>query len=240
MIAGAVAKSCQVEVWDLPTRIFHWTLVVLVFAGWGTSEWSQALHDPTLKFHRWAGYGILVVMGWRVLWGFFGPPASRFSHFIAKPGVALAYGRDVIAGASRRFLGHNPLGGYMVLALLVILIAEAGLGLFVVDRDELANGPLYKLIDPTLLPAVRHWHRFIFYRVILPLAGLHILANAYYQFVKRDPLIRAMITGQKPAGSYEDQADASEPGPSPARALLCLSVSAAFVFGTIIALGGKI
>ena len=240
MTLGPSNGSPQVKAWDLSTRLFHWSLAVLVLASWASAEFADSLIDPTLKYHRWAGYGLLILLVWRVIWGFFGPARSRFSRFVKGPGAALAYAREVWAGTPCRFLGHNPLGGYMVLALLAILIVQSVLGLFVSARDELATGPLYKLIDPQLWRPVKLWHHFIFNRVILAVAGLHIAVNLYYQFVKREPLIRAMITGDKPDSAYVDAAYAGTARPSGVRALLCLVVSAALVFGLIIALGGKI
>ena len=240
MTAPAPTAPKRLRVWDLPARLFHWVLVALVVTSRASTEFAESLHDATLKYHRWSGYGVLVLVVWRVLWGFVGPEQSRFSRFVKSPTAALIYAWDLISGTTRRFLGQNPLGGYMVLALLLVLLAQATLGLFVADREELASGPLYKLIDPQLWKPVRHWHHFIFNRVILPLAILHIAVNLSYQFVKREPLISAMVTGDKPAMAYEDQAGSNTPQPSNARALLCLLASAVLVFGMIATLGGKI
>ena len=240
MTAPAPTPPKRLRVWDLPARLFHWVLVALVVTSWASAQFAESLHDATLKYHCWSGYGVLVLVVWRVLWGFVGPAQSRLSRFVKSPAAALIYARDLISGTTRRFLGHNPLGGYMVLALLLVLLAQATLGLFVADREELATGPLYKLIDPQLWKPVRHWHHFIFNRVILPLAILHIAVNLSYQFVKREPLITAMVTGDKPAMAYEDQAGSNTPQPSNARALLCLLASAVLVFGMIATLGGKI
>ena len=240
MTAPAPTPPKRLSVWDLPARLFPWVLVALVVTSWASAQFAESLHDATLKYHRWSGYGVLVLVVWRVLWGFVGPAQSRFSRFVKSPAAALIYARDLISGTTRRFLGHNPLGGYMVLALLLVLLAQATLGLFVADREDLATGPLYKLIDPQLWKPVRHWHHFIFNRVILPLAILHIAVNLSYQFVKREPLITAMVTGDKPAMAYEDQAGSNTPQPSNARALLCLLASAVLVFGMIATLGGKI
>ena len=108
------ANGGPIKVWDLPTRLFHWALVLLIVVSWATSEFAEALHDATLKYHRFSGYIILVLVVWRLLWGVVGPAASRFSNFVRGPRAAFGYVRDQLAGMPRRFLGHNPVGGYMI------------------------------------------------------------------------------------------------------------------------------
>ena len=227
-----------VRAWDLPTRVFHWSLVVLMAAGWASAEFAEQLGDVTLKAHRWTGYAILVLLVWRLIWGFTGSPTSRFSSFVVGPGAVLRYGLDLLRGRSRYFLGHNPLGALMVLALIGIVLTQTVLGLFTVEHNDLANGPLANLVDERLWKPIRLWHHWIFNRLILPLAALHILANILYGVVKKDPLIPAMITGRKPAADYED--DREPVGNPNGRALGCLAVAAALVFGPIWMLGGTL
>lgn len=237
------ADGAERRVWDLPTRLFHWALVLLVASAWASSHYAAELKDVTLRWHRWNGYALLVLLTWRLIWGVVGSPASRFSSFVASPAAALRYGLDVARGNARRFLGHNPLGAWMVVALILAVLGQAVLGLFTVEHDDLANGPLARLVDESLWKPIRRWHHFIFDRLILPLAALHIAANLFYGLVKREPLVRAMVTGVKPAGDYEDAMKLStdaDTGSPLLRAFICLAAAGALVFTPLLAFGGKL
>lgn len=227
-----------VRAWDLPTRLFHWSLVALITGAWASASFSEALHDATLRLHRWTGYTILVLLVWRLIWGFVGAPTSRFFNFLSSPLTAFRYGLDLVAGRTRHYLGHNPLGAWMILALLMTVLAQAGIGLFTSEHDDLAAGPLARLVADDWAKPIRHWHHLVFNRVLLPLIGLHIVANILYGLVKRDPLVEAMVTGVKPAGHYVDGAIAVTS--APARALLCVVVAAAVVLGGITLAGGRL
>lgn len=243
MTAPASTRAPERPVWDVPTRLFHWALVALVVSAWASAEYSDKLADVTMRWHRWNGYALLVLLVWRLLWGLAGGPASRFGNFVAAPARALGYGLDLLRGRSRRFLGHNPLGGWMVIALLAVLAAQAVLGLFTMEHDELANGPLVNLVAEAWWKPIRRTHHFVFENILLPLVALHLAANAFYALVKREPLVRAMVTGSKPDASYED-AERTSPPPAIAtqavRALACLAGAAALVFGPLLILGGKL
>lgn len=237
------ATTGPVRVWDLPTRLFHWALVLLVVLSWASAEFSDKLADVTMRWHRWTGYAVLVLLMWRLMWGFAGSPASRFASFVSSPRVALDYGRDLVSGFSRRYLGHNPLGAWMVLALLAVVTTQATVGLFTVEHDELANGPLSRLVSEGWWKPIRRTHHFLFENVLLPLIALHVAANALYGLVKGEPLVKAMVTGKKPAGAYVDAAALNEAGPTRAiavRAILCLAVSAVLVFGVLLTFGGRL
>ena len=225
--------------WDLPTRLFHWSLVALVAAAWISYRYAEALGDVTLVWHRGIGLAILTLVVWRVLWGFAGSATSRFATFVRSPAAALAYARDLIAGKSRHFLGHNPLGAWMILALLCVLATDAGFGLFAVDDNDLTGGPLYRLVSEDANKFATHWHEEIFDAVLLPLIALHIAANVFYGRVKKEPLITAMVTGMKPAGAYEDAQCIGAAGRPMLRAALLLVLAAAIVLGAIFGLGGK-
>ena len=123
MTSPTITSAGAVRVWDLPTRLFHWALVALVVSAWASAEFSDKLADVTMRWHRMNGYALLVLLLWRLLWGFAGTPASRFSSFVARPAAALAYGLDLWRGRRRRYLGHNPLGGWMVVALIAVVTA---------------------------------------------------------------------------------------------------------------------
>ena len=226
--------------WDLPTRLFHWTLVLGVVCAWVSFEFAEAFGDERLVWHRWNGLFLLTLIVWRLLWGIVGPGPARFSSFVSGPAAALGYARDLGRGRPRRFLGHNPLGAMMVLALLAVAATIGTLGLFAVEENDLATGPLYRLAGNDLAKVATGWHRFLFEPVLVGLIAVHIAANALYGFLKKEPLVAAMITGRKPADNYED-ADLARPLKRPAvRASVCLLLAATLVFGGILALGGKL
>lgn len=233
-------KRGHVLAWDWPTRIFHWTLVVLLAAAWVSYEYAEALGDPLLKWHRWNGYAILILIVWRLLWGAFGSSTSRFVNFIPSIGRAITHARDTVIGKAPPYLGHNPLGALMVIGLLLIVTTQAMLGLFTVEHNDLTAGPLYRLLESGTVKDVSRWHRWTFTGIILPLIILHIAANLIYQIFKREPLITAMITGRKPRRNYADAEAANVTASPMPKAALLLLVAATIVFGTIWMLGGRL
>jgi len=240
MTGPSPAAMSGVGAWDLPTRLFHWALVVAIASGWVSYRYAEVIGDPTLAWHRWNGLAVLVLIVWRVLWGFAGSSTARFVTFVRGPSAALGYGRDLMSGRARHFLGHNPLGALMVLALLGAAGIEAALGLFAVDDNDLVGGPLYHLVSEEANKELTRWHAWLFYWMILTLVAIHVTANALYEIVQKEPLIRAMITGEKPAVQYEDAAEAQFVPHSLARAALCLALAAAIVLGAILACGGRL
>ena len=231
----------QVRAWDLPTRLFHWLLALLILFAWASWRYSEALGDPTLTYHRWNGHAILVLVVFRLLWGLFGSSTSRFSAWLWWPWTAVRYALEILRGRTPLYLTHNPLGSYMILALLAAVTAQAVLGLFMVEHNDLTAGPLYRLIGEETQKWVTSWHVWAFYWVILALVPIHILANLWYGLAKKEPLVTAMVTGKKPAADYLDAAEAVIVARPMLRALACLSVAAALVFGVIYgALGGRV
>jgi cytochrome b len=237
--AAAEAKD-KVSAWDLPTRLFHWLLAALVLLAWASWRYSEALGDATLSIHRWNGHAILVLVVWRVLWGFVGSSTSRFSAWLFWPWTAIAYAFQILRGRTPLYLSHNPLGSYMILALLAAVTAQAVSGLLAVEHNDLTAGPLYRLISAETQKAVTTWHTSLFYWWVLALVPIHVLANILYGLAAKEPLITAMITGRKPAADYLDASEAVITGRPMLRALVCLIVAAALVLGTIYGvLGGK-
>lgn len=232
-------KQEYVAVWDWPTRVFHWTLVILIISAWVSFEYAEALGDPLLKWHRWNGYAILVLIVWRLLWGVFGSSTSRFGNFIPSIAGAMAHARDTLFGKAQPYLGHNPLGALMVIGLLCIVAIQAVLGLFTVEHNDLTAGPLYRLVGSGTVKHISRWHRWSFTGLILPLILLHIGANLIYQLFKREPLITAMITGRKPRRDYAD-ASVGITSHLALKAVLLLIAASMMVFGAIWALGGRL
>lgn len=229
----------QVRAWDWPTRTFHWALVFLIAGAWASHHYARALGDDMLIWHRWNGYAILVLLVFRLLWGFVGSSTSRFANFIRGPVFALRYLRDLFGRRARAFLGHNPLGTWMILLLLGLVAVQAVLGLFLLDHNEVVAGPLKRLIEDDLALRFGGWHARLF-NLILLVVGIHIVANALYGLVKKDPLIAAMVTGRKPAAPYEDDLEAQIAPHIAVRALACLLAAAGVVFGGILAAGGRL
>jgi cytochrome b len=220
-----------VRAWDGPTRLFKWTLVLLVLA----APISKNFGDVLLTWHRFNGYAILTLIVWRVLWGFFGSTTARFATFV-RPLGALGYARDLFTGRRRRFLGHNPLGGLMVLALMAAVTAQAMAGLFTTD-DIVVDGPFVHLAPVWLVKAASNWHA-TGVLVIAGLAAVHIMANFWSSFARDENTIGAMATGVKPAAAFEDAHETQ--GGSWARAGLCLVAALALVVGGMIAVGGRL
>lgn len=232
----------QVRVWDLPTRIFHWMLVALMVMAWASFEFSEALNDPTLKLHRYTGYTIIILVIWRLIWGVIGSPSARFKTFVKGPRDVLQYTMDLIRGRDRRYLGHNPLGSYGVLALLGLVGLQGVLGLMAEEHNGVTWGPLSHLTS--MNEEITELHEELFYAGILAVVVIHVVANLYHGFFKREPLIVAMFTGRKP-GHETDYSDAeSKVYDSPLRTALLaaavLAVSAVIFAGGITFLGGRL
>ena len=226
--------EATVQAWDLPTRLFHWSLVALIAGAYVSRRWG----DAGLVWHKWNGYGILVLVVWRVLWGFAGSSTARFQSFFYWPWTAARYGIDFALRRPRHFLGHNPLGGSVVFLMLGLVGLQGTLGLFSYDdHDSNAGGPLaVKVADATWAAATK-WHLIIF-NVILAVVALHLLANLLYILWKGENLVKPMITGRKAAAAFEDEAEARIA--SAGRALVCLIAAVLLVFGGIMTLGGKV
>jgi cytochrome b len=176
-------------VWDLPVRLTHWIIALAVAGSWATHyagvEWFE--------WHRRCGYTALVLVAFRVAWGFVGTRHARFASFLRGP-RAIA---DYLRGRTSATVGHNPLGALGVVALLGTLLLQAGTGLFA--NDEIMNaGPFYGWIDPGFSNRITGLHRSGS-ELLLVLIGLHVAAVAWHVAVRREPLLRAMITGTRPA-----------------------------------------
>ncbi|MCB1528967.1 MAG: cytochrome b/b6 domain-containing protein [Hyphomicrobiaceae bacterium] len=232
--------EAKVVAWDLPIRLFHWTLVALLIFAWVSYRYAEDMGDYLLKMHRWNGLAILTLLFWRVMWGFAGSSTARFANFVKGPITAIGYGRDLVTGGTRRFLGHNPLGAAMVMVMLAVVLAQAMLGLFTVEHNGLTAGPLYRLVEESTRKWASHLHSLNFWNVMLPLIGLHIAANIFYALVKREPLIPAMFSGRKPKEAYADAPRAEIPARPMLRAAVLLALAALIVLGTIRLLAGRL
>jgi cytochrome b len=172
-----------VPLWDLFTRIFHWTLVLAIPAAWISAETGN------FEAHEWLGYTMLVLVTTRILWGFAGSRHSRFADFLVGPGKVLAYLRS----SEWTNPGHNPLGGVGVVLMLLLLLLQAFSGLFNTD-DSLFSGPLYRVASTSFRDTMGVVHEVAF-NLLLGLVALHILAVLIHQFKHGKPLIQAMWRG---------------------------------------------
>ncbi len=187
-----VLAEREVPVWDLGVRFFHWALVLLVTTSIVTSQ----IGGNAITYHAWSGYAILTLLIYRILWGVAGGTHARFANFIRGPGAVIAYMKGMFDrkrhGPS---LGHNPMGALSVLAMLLVLLFQAGSGLFVND-DIAFEGPLYKWAGKELSDQLMGWHRFN-KKIILGLVALHFAAIAFHYFYHKENLVRPMLTGIK-------------------------------------------
>ncbi|MEE4262397.1 MAG: cytochrome b/b6 domain-containing protein [Desulfobacteraceae bacterium] len=184
-------RPAAIPVWDLPTRLFHWLLVVLVALSFATGS----IGGNAMQYHEWSGFAILIVLVFRIIWGFVGSRTSRFSYFVKGPATLWRYAAALVRGKSERYLGHNPLGGWSVLAMLLVLLGQAATGLFAND-DIITEGPLYLWVSKPLsdwLSAVHRLNRYL----IMVLVATHVSAVLFYLLVKRENLIKPMISGVK-------------------------------------------
>jgi cytochrome b len=177
-------------VWDLPVRATHWLLVLTVAGAWVThyagTRW--------FTWHRWFGYATLVLVVFRITWGFIGTRHARFSSFVPGPAGLIAHLRR---RGPRTAPGHSPLAALSVLAMLAALLLQAATGLFA--NDEIASaGPFYGWIAPATSNRITGLHEANS-NLVLGLVLLHLCAIAWYAGVAGKPLVRAMLTGYKPA-----------------------------------------
>ena len=183
----------RAAVWDLPVRVTHWLLAVLIPFSW----WSAT--NDHLPSHRLSGYTILGLLVFRLIWGFVGSPTARFGQFLQGPRGVIAY----LRGRTAPIVGHNPLGGWSVAAMLAVLAGQVGLGLFSVDEDSVEAGPLSRFLNFDTSRSIAHLHAQLFL-VLLGLIGLHLAAIAIYALRRRN-LVVPMITG---AMAVEETAEA--------------------------------
>jgi cytochrome b len=171
-------------VWDLPVRLFHWLLAALIAFSWWSVEYDHT------SWHIWSGCAILTLLIFRLLWGFVGSSTARFTSFIRGPRAVVDYLRGKWTGT-----GHTPLGALSVVALLLAVSIQVGLGLFSEDEDGIVMGPLAKLVSSDASDKVRDIHALWFY-VVLGLIVLHVLAILYYRLFRGKKLTKPMITGR--------------------------------------------
>lgn len=194
---GAPARAdTLVPVWDRLVRIGHWTIVAGFFVAYFTE-------DDLLALHVWAGYVVGVVVLLRIAWGVIGPKHARFIDFLYRPAEVLAYLRDLASRRGKRYVGHSPAGGAMVVTLLIGLLAVVGTGLVLYAMHDHA-GPLAGLVGSASTVAgggVRLWEEAheVVANLLLVLVIVHVAGVLLASHVHHENLIKAMVTGRKRA-----------------------------------------
>ena len=215
-------RLMPILVWDLPTRVFHWLLVLLVAVSFVTGKaGGTAMH-----YHEWSGVVILWLILFRVLWGFWGSTPSRFVSFLRGPRTVWAYARTLWGKGHDAYLGHNPMGAWSIIAMLTVLTIQAGTGLFAND-DIFTEGPLFHLVSKATSDWLTRVHR-INQDILLALIVLHLAAIVFYWGVKRENLVAPMMTGRKYWHETVRQAEGH-----PVKALVLAAILAAGVYGII-------
>ena len=175
--ATTADRTLEIKVWDPFVRVFHWSLVALFFLAFITGEELELIHI-------WSGYGVAGLVGLRILWGFIGPRYARFSDFVRGPAAVVAYLRDSLYLRARRYLGHNPAGGAMILALFAAIAGITATG--VMMTSEAWHGIRW----------IKGLHE-VFVNLALLLVGFHVAGIIYTSLVHGENLVRAMFTGRK-------------------------------------------
>lgn len=212
-----------VKVWDMPVRLFHWSIVALMVVSWRSYE------NGAMEVHRWSGYAILTLVLFRLLWGVFGSESARFVRFLGSPAAALAHLRHFARREPDTETTHNAAGGWMVLVMLALLAFQAVTGLMAND-DIMFEGPLAATVGKDTSDAATRLHH-LNWTLILCAVGLHVLAVLAYAVLKRVDLVRPMLTGRKRV-----PADAGVTAPhlaSPLRAAGLLAVACAIVAAVV-------
>jgi cytochrome b len=186
VVTSEATPLTRIRLWDLPTRIFHWSLVVAVTVAIVTGKAGGSW----MELHGQAGLAIVGLVSFRLAWGFLGSRYARFLTFLPTPKTLLGYLKGEWQGA-----GHNPLGALSVLALLTLLGAQAFTGLVGNDSNAF-YGPLFELVDESVSNKLTGWHHLMA-DGLLVLIGVHVAAIAFYLLIKRDNLVKPMVTGWK-------------------------------------------
>ncbi len=198
-------KSQGTPTWDVPVRIFHWLLVLLVISQIATAS----IGGNAMQFHAFGGYAILTLVLFRILWGFLGGTHARFRDFVRGPAPVIRYAKSILKAPHEPHRGHNPLGGWSVLAMLGSLLLQASTGLFAND-DVMMEGPLAKHVSDRASEIATAIHD-VNAVVLLALVAIHLAAVLFYLLAKKENLIAPMITGRKQSATPGEPARYGKP-----------------------------
>ncbi|MGA3397990.1 MAG: cytochrome b/b6 domain-containing protein [Acetobacteraceae bacterium] len=213
------------RVWDAPTRLFHWVVVLLVGTSWLTQ------HEGWMEQHMYCGYTMATLLLFRLIWGFIGSDTARFARFLRGPIAVVQHLVLVYRGEPDHEIGHNAAGGWMVLAMLGLLCVQVGTGLCANDEVSV-EGPLAEVVGPRNSDWLSHVHAVNF-RLIEVAIALHLLAILTYRVLRGHRLVWPMVTGSK-------RLPDTLPVPrmvNPARAAAAFCVAAALVVFVVVWFG---
>lgn len=216
-------NEATIKVWDIGVRLFHWSLVALFVVAYLTGDDDEGL---TATLHAWAGYIIIGLLAFRIVWGLVGSRHARFTDFVYGPGKIIAYLKDVFTGHPKRYLGHNPAGGLMVVVMILMLSAVSWTGLKAYQAE--GKGPLAATGDSVIALAIppaiaddddegmgelggregdEFWEEAheASVNIMLLLIVLHLTGVVASSVMHDENLVRAMVTGRKQR-LKEDQA----------------------------------
>ncbi|MEJ2309860.1 MAG: cytochrome b/b6 domain-containing protein [Gammaproteobacteria bacterium] len=185
----ATIVSERVKVWDPLVRIFHWALVLSFFVAYFTE-------DELMTPHLWAGYLITALLAIRIVWGFIGTRHARFNDFVYSPGVIIDYIRKMFSRSERRYVGHNPAGGAMVVLIMLSLLNTVISGIALYGNTDLA-GPMAGIFQGELSADILEEIHEFFANFTLILAGLHVAGVIWSSRLHGENLVKAMLTGFK-------------------------------------------
>lgn len=181
--------SAHVRVWDVPTRLFHWMIVLLLACSW------YSVDHGLMTLHLWSGAILLILLLFRIAWGIVGSTTARFSDFLHRPNTVIGYFKALLSHDKPLYAGHNPAGGLMVTTLIAALLAQVIAGLF--SNDGIGfHGPLAFWVSADTSDRLTQLHGLLF-NVILLLAWMHVVAVGFYLLVKGENLVKPMVTGYK-------------------------------------------
>ncbi len=216
----------RVFVWALPVRAFHWLIAALVVFSYVAGK----VGGGWMEWHLRSGYAIFALLLFRIAWGLTGGTSARFTHFLRGPRAAIAYVAELRAGRRPLLASHNPLGGWMVMFLLAILVAQVATGLFA-DDEIATQGPLAARVSSETVARMSAWHAWNSW-IIVGGVAFHVATILFYQWKLGIDLIRPMIHGWK---AVDDGALAEPLRPaSLMRAIVVMVLCAAAVYAIVI------
>lgn len=217
-----------IRVWDLPTRVFHWSLVACVVG----LVISGNIGGSAMTWHFRFGYCVATLLLFRVVWGFVGGHWSRFASFIFTPGQIINYLRT--GGDAHHRVGHNPMGALSVFAMLCILVLQVSSGLM--SDDEIsASGPLVRWVSGNWVSLATWYHKDIGKVILIFLVVTHLAAIGFYRWRKNENLVRPMLTGDKLLEN--PVAESSDTTQDRLKAALVLAACAGLVWFTLARFG---
>ncbi|WP_336233656.1 cytochrome b/b6 domain-containing protein [Thalassospira sp. CH_XMU1458] len=223
------ADEKKVKLWDFPVRLFHWALVVAIVTAW----WSN--RQVMIDIHAIAGYSVLALVIFRIIWGFVGSSNARFADFVTGPRRVFGYLQKVPKGSMSdlTYAGHNPAGGLMVLVMIVLVGVQAVSGLFASEDTFLFfDGPLVAYVSSDVASTM-NWIHHTNINLIYAAVGLHVFAALFYLVVKRENLIRAIVIGTRRVPAELAGRFANIRFASPVLGIVILIVCALVVWGGV-------